>query len=238
MCPCGGPGIWRRIAFLNMSNASEECPQNWTHTYARDAPVVGCGRSTEAARTCDSTLYSSRGQTYSKVCGRVNAYQVGSPNAFNYSVSSNHTVSVDDPYVDGVSLTHGAAGSRQHIWSFAAAVYETDTNYRSAWNCACTNTNEPWPFQNRFPSFVGSNYFCATGNEGPGSPLTQLHSEDPLWDGEGCGSMNTCCQLNNPPWFCTALPQATMDDIELRICHNQDDDNENVVISLIEIAVQ
>ena len=56
VCPCGGPGIWRRIAFLNMSNASEECPQNWTRTYARDAPVVGCGRSTEAARTCDSTF--------------------------------------------------------------------------------------------------------------------------------------------------------------------------------------
>ena len=29
------------------------------------------------------------------------------------------------PYIDGVSLTHGAAGSRQHIWSFAAARYET-----------------------------------------------------------------------------------------------------------------
>ena len=122
--------------------------------------------------------------------------------------------SVDDPYVDGVSLTHGAAGLRQHIWSFAAAV---DTNYRSAWNCACTNTNESWPFQNCFPSFVGSNYFCATGNEGPRSPLTQFHSEDPLWDGEGCGSTNTCCQLNSPPWLCITLPRATMDDIELTI---------------------
>ena len=64
-------------------------------TYARDAPVVGCGQFTDTARTCDS-----------KVCGRVNAYQVGSPN----SVSSNHTVSVDDLYVDGVSLTHGTVG--------------------------------------------------------------------------------------------------------------------------------
>ena len=33
VCPCGGPGIWRRIAFLSMSNASEECPPNWTRMY-------------------------------------------------------------------------------------------------------------------------------------------------------------------------------------------------------------
>ena len=40
----------------------------------------------------------------------------------------------------------------------------------------------------------------------------------PLWDGEGCGPINACCQLNNPPWFCTPLPQPTTDDIELRLC--------------------
>ena len=38
---------------------------------------------------------------------------------------------------DGVSLTHGAAGSRQHIWSFVAALYEEETRFPHLC-CACT----------------------------------------------------------------------------------------------------
>ena len=28
-CPCGGPGQWTRIAYLNMSDPSQQCPTNW-----------------------------------------------------------------------------------------------------------------------------------------------------------------------------------------------------------------
>ena len=27
-CPCGGPGLWRRIAHLNMSDPNQQCPSN------------------------------------------------------------------------------------------------------------------------------------------------------------------------------------------------------------------
>ena len=45
---------------------------------------------------------------------------------------------------------------------------------------------------------------------------------DPLWDGQGCGAAS-CCELSyppgvTPPWFCKQLPQATTDDIEVRLC--------------------
>lgn len=48
---------------------------------------------------------------------------------------------------------------------------------------------------------------------------------------------SSCCIFNRPPWFCTLLPQPTTDDIELRICLNEDL-QENVAVSLVEIYVQ
>ena len=97
--------------------------------------------------------------------------------------------SVDDLYVDGISLTHGAAGSRQHIWTFAAALYETDPNLHPGYVCPCTNTDVDWPYQ--IPSFIGDNYFCDTANPGPGFTGHVVYQDDPLWDGEGCGPTST-----------------------------------------------
>ena len=236
-CACGGSGQWTRIAFLNMSDPAQRCPTYWNLT---TAPVRGCGRSSAAAHTCDSAAFSSNGRYYSRVCGRINAYQRGSPDAFDPSIrgwGSNPNPGLEDAYIDGVSLTHGTAGSREHIWSFAAALYENDPGIatRPYFVCSCTNTNINWPYQ--VPSFVGANYFCATGNRGPGFVHATLYADDPLWDGEGCGPTNTCCQMNNPPWFCTALPQPTNDDIEVRVCHDQLFADEDIVISLVDIHV-
>ena len=41
-CPCGGPGQWTRIAHLNMSDPSEQCPSNWNLI---TTPVRGCGQT-------------------------------------------------------------------------------------------------------------------------------------------------------------------------------------------------
>ena len=112
---------------------------------------------------------------------------------------------MEGQYIDGVSLTHGAAGSRQHIWSFAAAVQESAPNLLAV--CPCINSNIYWPHQ--VPSFIGNNYFCATGNPGPRWRPIIVYADDPLWDGEGCGPTNACCELNNPPWFCTELATTT-----------------------------
>ena len=63
---------------------------------------------------------------------------------------------------------------------------------------------------------VGENYFCETGVTGSAS--SEFQPDDPLWDGENCGSRSTCCEFNNPPYFCQSLPETTDDDIEVRIC--------------------
>ena len=192
-CACGGSGEWSRIAYLNMDDITQQCPSNWRlHT----SPVRGCGINS-TVRACNSTLFPANGRTYSRVCGKVIAYQRGSTDAFHPAITQTANT-IDLPYLDGVSLTYGMPGSRRHIWSFAAALLEQDTTYGSIFNCACTNTDQTWPYST--PSFVGNDYFCDTGNPGPGFSHMAYYPDDPLWDGKGCHPTNTCCEFNNPPW--------------------------------------
>ena len=82
-------------------------------------------------------------------------------------------------------------------------------------------------------------YFCDTGLEtfSDGDPPGFVGA-DPLWDGAGCEPPNTCCSFNTPPWFYKQLPQPTTDDIEMRVCRNEDASHEDIAIEMIEIYVQ
>ena len=227
--PCNGAG-WIRVAFLNMTEPSEVCPSNLSlHT----SPVRGCGQRGLSDSVCDSVVFPVGGLSYSSVCGRLLAYQKGLPEAFVGSL--NRYASIESLYVDGASLTHGPAGSRQHIWTFAAAL-EQGPGYLARFSCPCINTQYDWPYQ--LPAFIGNNYFCDTGNHGPGWDTTTYYTDDPLWDGEGCGPFNTCCQFNSPPWFQTTLPQTTSDDIELRLCLDYHRHDEDIIIFLLDIYVK
>ena len=225
---CNGTG-WTRVALLNMTDPDEVCPSSLSML---TSPVRGCGRQSASAG-CDAVLFNIVPvQGYSEVCGRILAYQSGSPDAFNSFIEGGQTT-IDSVYVDGVSLTHGPAGSRQHIWTFAAGLIEQYTNLRLL--CPCITSS--WPYQ--VPAFIGSNYFCETGNQARSiESTTTVYRDDPLWDGAGCSSKSMCCQFNDPPWFQTELPQATRDGVELRLCLDQADRDEDVIINLIEIYVK
>ena len=232
-CPCGEQGKpWSKVAHLNMSDPEEQCPANWTAVTRRG--FRWCDTSRTDAHSCDSAFFQlPRRQDYSHVCGRVIGYQRGSTDAFSTSIV--YDSSLNDAYIDGVSLTHGVAGSRQHIWSFVAAQSEDDHS-GSRYICHCIDIENDWPYHDQIPSFIGNNYYCDTG----GSYCTPSHptvvTEDPLWDGQGCGPSNTCCTFNNPPWFCATLPHTTMDDIEMRLCASKPK-REASVINLVEIYV-
>ena len=120
---------------------------------------------------------------------------------------------------------------RKHIWSFAATLNETRSNYDV---CPCTKTDAV--FTGVIPPFVGQDYFCDTGSRY--NYQNRIYSHDPLWDGHGCGARSTCCSFNSPPWFCKQLPQPTTDDIELRLCSDQSTSNEDALIELVELYVQ
>ena len=227
-CPCGGAGEWRRIAHLHMSNPNQQCPPNWRLI---STPVRACGRL-RSGSGCDSAVFPSNGVSYSRVCGRVIAYQYGSPSGFYPYILNG--LGLENAYIEGASITHGPVGSRQHIWSFVEALYETSAgNVGPDHNCPCTDTTFTWT--RPLPSFVQDNYFCDTGNKASAFSSTTFYTDDPLWDGAGCGPTSTCCQFNTPPWFCTTLPQATTDDIELRICADQPHSDEDTDVSIVDI---
>ena len=223
-CGCDGPSGWARVAFLNMSDPNQVCPSNWTTI---STPVRTCGKVRKNETSCDSVFYSTFGLTYSRVCGRIMAYQNGNTDAFKGLVFYS---GIDQPYVDGVSLTHGSVGSRQHIWSFASAIGE-EGPFQTYWLCACSNSNN-WT---NSTLFVGKDYFCDSGNHLNKIPGI-FHSKDLLWDGQGCGSDSTCCQFNKPPWFCKTLTQSTTDDLEVRLCNHGNSDD--TPVQLLELYVQ
>ena len=63
-----------------------------------------------------------------------------------------------------------------------------------------------------------------------------FYGDDPLWDGAGCGPLNTCCSFNRPPWFYKQLPHPTTSDIEMAVCRDFSD--EDIAIETVEIYVQ
>ena len=78
---------------------------------------------------------------------------------------------------------------------------------------------------------MGGDYFCDAGNEELMNGEYGLQT-DPLWDGTDC----LCC--DNSPWFYKQLPQPTTDNIEMRVCKDEFDYNENIAIAEVEIYVQ
>ena len=176
-----------------------------------------------------STTFPLNGVNYSKVCGKVIGFQFGRPEAFDI-YRSNRRITVDDLYVDGVSLTHGQR-PRNHVWTFAVAQDESRSDNRV---CPCTKTDTS--YTGVLPPFIGQDYFCDTGSR-YGAQL-QFYHQDPLWDGSGCGSTSSCCGFNNPPWFCKQLPQPTTDDIELRACTTGGNSDEYIALETVEIYVQ
>ena len=228
-CGCGGPG-WRRAAYLNMSDPTQTCSPAWELI---TTPRRSCARPSDAGpNSCYSAMFLTQGIQYSQVCGRIIGYQVGETQAF----ISNRGRTINERYVDGVSLTYGSP--RQHIWTFVNALDEYPSHLVSV--CPCTKFNEQYTFN--IPSFVGNDYFCETGVP-PGQRYTMytndfFYADDPLWDGQGCGPTSTCCTFNNPPWFCKQLPQSTNADLEVRLCSQRPASYENTPIELVEIYVK
>ena len=222
-----GPGEWRQVAYLNMSDPTQQCPSAWREY--NTGGVRACGRPVTSGPSCAEVRYPSTNSQYSRVCGRAIGYQVGSTDAFNIY---GNVVSIDSYYVFGVSITHGSP--RTHIWTLAAGVSQSSNSVFASYDCPCSNPSSPVA-----PSFVGNNYYCESGNPSADSYTNyHLYSEDPLWDGKQCQSEGECCSNGkSPPWFSVELTNPTTDDIDVRICCAEGT-YDDVAIQLLEIYVQ
>ena len=228
-CSCNAAGGWMRVAYLDMTDPTQTCPDAFTLVTRTEPPLRTCGRLLPASAACSSAIYQTYGVEYTSVCGQIVGYQFSFTSAF---ASYGSTTTIDDRYVDGLSLTHGQS-PRQHIWTFAAA--QLDETRNDNFVCPCTRSD--LNFTGSVPPFIGQDYFCATGSREE-AIFDNFYADDPLWDGQGCGGTSTCCEFNSPPWFCKQLPQSTTDDIELRFCSDSSGFFEDTPIEFIEIYVQ
>ena len=211
---CGSGGGWTRLAYLDMSDSTQNCPSAFR---LYPSGVRACGRPETNSASCASVTYPSNGISYSQICGRVTGYQFNGPDA---DVSN---AGLNSYYVDGVSITRGSP--RQHVWTLMA-----DNGDR---HCPCNVHNS-----DSIQSFIGSDYFCEAGTTNCCSGT--LYTSDPLWDGQGCDPTETaCCNAPGIPWFHRDYGNSTTTDyIELRICADDDTNDEDAPVSYYEIYIK
>ena len=226
-CACSSDTPYTRVAFVNMTDSSQQCPGEFMEV---SNPIVrACGRQTTGSPGCNSAFFSVLGMEYQHVCGRIVGWQIGHPVAF---YGNDLGQGIDSYYVSGISITYGGP-PREHIWSLAGTPDETFTNLDGLCPCSITGVSSLDP-----PSFVGNDFFCETGIDYSFTAGLFYEDADPLWDGEGCGSTSTCCEFNNPPWFCKQLPEPTTEDIEVRICQVQGTNAEDTPFEHIELYIR
>jgi len=211
-------GEWVRIAEVDMTKSVSQCPPNFTIS-----TIGGLVTCRSLRRTgCSSTFFNTFGMNFSKMYGKVIGYQYLRTNSFfNYNRGNN---TIDDPYVDGVSLTYGYP--RQHIWTFAS-----DTDHSTSF-CPCSNSPDV-----DIPDFIEEDYFCDSGILLENQDYTCAFS-NPLWDGERCSPNYGCCSHKCPPWFYKELGDVSSGPIELRVCKDQANTNEDILIQTIELYIR
>ena len=210
------PGF-QLIYSLDMTDPNQNCPESLELKMYGSRRL--CGKKTVGG-ACDSVMIPLNGQAYTQVRGRLQGLQFGSTDAFASGGSN-----IDGIYVDGVSITYGES-PRKHVWSFGSGVHQ----YRaSAVTCPGTGHGTPQP------AFVGNNYYCTSGNTDPDS-FQAITYDIPLWStmNGNCGHCNNVFEV---PFFCTRLPQTSVDDLEIRVCCDEALSNEDILLESIELYI-
>jgi len=216
MCK-GVSGGWMRAVSLNMKQGSSKCP---SHLCLNSASPRTCRRCPSAGRVLSETY--SVGVPYSRVCGRVRAYQIGMPSSYSGDLSGY------------IHLTYGS--QKEHIWAFVAALQNVPLKFGIT---ACPCMNPAGSFARNYFTFkqFGGNYFC-DATPLYNARLGMFNKSDPLWNGSGCGATNKCCSFNNPPWFYRELSETTGSDIKMTLKLNGSPAEEDFAIEIIDIYVQ
>ena len=69
---------------------------------------------------------------------------------------SSYYKTIDQPYVQGLSITYTINDERKHIWTLAGG-WEDPGDGRNH-NCPCAGSSSYRP-----PSYVGDDYYCESG---------------------------------------------------------------------------
>ena len=223
-------GDWVKVADLNMKRSGESCPSGLTILESSNPLRTCVKQNTAAGCALMAYPYPPNDAGYSRMCGKIQGYQVGTTNGFANDMGRRRMVpNIDQNYVDGVTLTHGSP--KQHIWTFASGIDKTGMS-RVMSACPCQFDTAASP-----PAFVRNDYFCDTGTQNFTGQNGTSFFPSPLWDGASCIASDPCCSFNTPPWFHKQLSRPTTDTIEMRVCRDAAKTKEDIAIEIVEIYV-
>ena len=112
-----------------------------------------------------------------------------------------------------MSLTNGNSSNRRHIWTYTAVIY-IDSNLE----CDICNYK-----RNTYP---GNNFTCSAAH----CSGTDNCYPNALWGEEAL-------QCFGNETFYRQLSESTTDDIEMRVCRDQGQSDEDILISYVELFV-
>ena len=217
---CGGvEGGWMQVVDVDM-NRDDSCPGTWRKITSPKTLCYGY------LAGCSSAHFYAKGYTYDAICGQAKAYQKGSTDGF-----TNFKLSLDDVYVDGISITLGTP--RKHVWTYAAGLGDDFDNRKHHHCCTCPCAVYPGPPP---PAYIRNDYYCESGDVGM-YDLNELYIHDPLWDGHNCTAGNGCCDQTGMPWFYRKFLTQVAEDFEVRICKDGHFSDEDIAIEKLDIFV-
>ena len=207
--PCGGAG-WKLAIYRDFRDPNTSCPDEWERTMYDERPYT-CGKKSEG-QGCDIASFpETEGLEYSKVCGRIKAYQFG-------TLSTDHSVLIE-------------SDSEGDIWTFTNGITQSQTESSLfQFRCPCDG-GQPFSSETHFcESLIKDNI--------PGDKYdNHFFSNNVLWDNVGCSSSGDCCSRFVGPYFIRHLESMSTDPISVTIC-TADRATQNYAIELIEIYVQ
>jgi hypothetical protein len=183
-------GGWTQVIGSNFNN--DPCPGGWVQGSLTNGPAY-CARAQGSSGNA-STFIQTLGLTWDSVQIEVTAYQFGLMNGFDSCCSD-----LENHYMDGLSVTQGPGGAREHLFTFAIGASQDVAQATPAQTCP-EDGGSP-----SIPAAVGENYTCASGN--PGAPTASSWFPIPLFD-----STQAIAFLGPP----------SSDDIEVRIMSSSD----------------
>ncbi|MFT4974743.1 MAG: hypothetical protein ACI8S6_000626, partial [Myxococcota bacterium] len=199
-------GGWTGVVDADFS--VDSCPGGWTS----DSTLGTCHRGSSSGGASASESFDAYGITYSEVYGSASVYQYASTDGFHGAGDVTSTTSIESTYTDGVSITHGASGSRTHIFSYALGL---STGASSNHDCPSLGGLSP-------SSVVGSDYLCDTANTSTTTWTYTLYTT-PLFSAD--------------VWQ-VALGSATSDDIEVRLMCDQGTADEELYLGALELWIR
>lgn len=153
---------------------------------------------------------------FTRIAGRIEALARGDLEAFSVGVAA----SLDNTYVDGISITVGEP--RTHVFTLGVGTAN------SAGACPCNNGVAP-------PAYVGAAMLC---EDRPPSAEAEgeFDIENALFDDD---ARNAACNMSFAPnEFDITLPAPSTGPIEIRVMVDGDDAQEAILLQRLDISVK